>query len=668
MVFKLDDSFVSNFADPDWGYPSGPNSLGELTFIRTYSREKDDGSNERFVDSAQRVINGTYELQRRHQTRNGRKWDSDKAQRSAREAFSRLHAGKWGPPGRGWWAMGTEYVMERDNGAPLNNCGYISTAHTTLEDGSYEPAYPYWWIMTMLMLGVGIGADLKGAGQRAYIPAGGSYEYVIPDTREGWADSTKALLDAYFMPGRGEPAFVYEKIRKEGEPIKGFGGVAPGPEPLMKLHNRLRKILNKRAFDKNGNNALTTEDVADIVNMIGACVVAGGVRRSAEILLGDPNDGEFLNLKNRDEKPERQEWAWTSNNSIVVNSDEDIDWDAVAERIADNGEPGVVFMDNIHKYGRMGEEDTSDSLAVGVNPCGEQPLESGELCCLVDIYPDRCDDLLDFIATLKYAYLYAKTVTLVGSGVEETDKIIEKNRRIGASISGVVQFIEKHGKKKLRNWLRVGYNYLQGLDKQYSRWLGVNESIRTTTVKPSGTTSLLWGQTPGAHFPVKDTYLRRIRIQSSSPLVDMLREAGYHVEPDKYADNTMVVEIPIRGNGIPSESEVSIWDKAEVAAFMAENWSDNAVSITVTFLPEERGQIADVLRSYRNRLKTISFLEIDTNAYEQMPYESITEEEYERLINSVDVIDYSDFHGDGHMEKFCTTDACDITAFLENAS
>lgn len=656
MEFKLPDEFVESYDEPEWGFKSGPNSLGELTYIRSYSREMKDGRNERWKDTVRRVVEGTYELQRRHCLENERHWINEKAQESAQEMYDRIFHMKFTPPGRGLWAMGSDYVMERNEGAPLNNCAFISTHWPK------DASFPYWWIMTMLMLGVGIGADVKGAGVEVIGHSGESYKYVIPDTREGWSDSTRALLDAFFLR-RPLPDFDYSEIRPKGAPIKGFGGIAPGPEPLVKLHKNLRRILERRVGE-----TLTSEDVADIVNLIGTCVVAGGVRRSAEVLLGDPEDYDFLNLKNRDVKPQRQKWSWASNNSIVVEEDsQDVDWAQISELIASNGEPGVYFLNNARKYARMGEFDDADAEAVGANPCMEQVLHNAEVCCLVEVNPTRCDDLEDFLRTLKFAYLYAKTVTLVETQIDVTDEIIKRNRRIGTSISGVVKFVEENGKGKLRKWLRLGYNYIQGLDRQYSRWLGVNESIRTTTVKPSGTVSLLSGQTPGVHYPVADYYIRRIRLSEDSELISLLEEAGYHVEPDVYSDNTSVVSLPIKGEGLPTEKDVSISEKAELAAFMARNWSDNAVSVTVTFDKEERGEIKNVLDFVKDRVKSISFLEMDTGAYEQKPYESISREQYDEMVEGLKPIDYSEYHGDGQLEKFCKTDACDLEAFYENA-
>ena len=654
-MFKLSDNFVNFYRmmKPDWGFQSGPNSIGELTYARTYSRVKEDGTNETWADTVRRVVEGTYEIQRRHAVKHDRAWDDRMAEKSAQEMFDRMFNFKFLPPGRGLWMMGTDYVMERDNGAPLNNCAFTSTAE--LHEGS---AYPFTFLMDMSMLGVGVGFDTDGAGAQVYEPKGESYTFYVGDSREGWVASLGEVVNSYLNPNKQPVVFDYSKVRKAGEPIKGFGGTASGPAPLQKLHNRVHTVF-KDALEKDGK--LTSRHVVDIQNMIGACVVAGNVRRSAELALGEWNDEEFLNLKNYEKNPERGEWGWASNNTVVVRDGDEPDYEAIAERISDNGEPGLFYIDAARTHGRMGDEpDYKDMRVKGTNPCAEQMLESGELCTLVEVFPTRCVDIVDFLRTLKFAYLYAKTVTLIETHDERTNEVMRRNRRIGTSVSGMVQFVNRDGKDALKQYLRAGYGYIDNLDRKYSKWLGVPESIRKTTVKPSGTVSLLAGATPGVHYPVADYYIRRIRLQEGHPLVDKLIDAGYHTEPDQFSDNTIVVEMPVKGEGLPSETDVSIFDKSDLATFMAEHWSDNGVSCTITFQPHEAECIETVLRNNEGKWKTVSFLPLMKTTFPQMPYEEITPEQYEQMTRDLKEMQIGSLGTDGEMEEFCTTDVCEI--------
>lgn len=650
-IFNLERSFVDTYKDrqPDWGFKSGPNSIGEITYFRTYSRKKDNGTNERWHETVQRVVNGTFEILRRHHVANELEWSEAWAQAAAQDMYDRIFNFKFTPPGRGLWVHGTDYVLGRNNGAPLNNCGAVSTVDSLPDSLA--------WAMDMSMLGVGIGFDTKAAGMHIYHPVGEPELYVIPDTREGWVESVRLLVDSYLSPGKSEQRFDYSEVRPAGAPIKGFGGVASGPAPLIKFHNRIRAVLENR-----GGESITSTDVVDLFNMMGACVVAGNVRRTALIALGESDDDEFIDLKDYEKNPERMEWGWSSNNSLMIRDEQEVDYKQIAHRIANNGEPGLIYIDDARRNGRMGEYKLDPGTLV--NPCAEQVLESYELCTLVEVYPTNADDQQDFIETLRAAYLYAKAVSLIETHDERTNEVMRKNRRIGTSISGIVQFAHRNGWNKLVNWMENGYEYLRAFDVELSASLGVPESVRITTVKPSGTVSLLAGATPGVHYPVADYYKRRIRLQEGHPLVKALADAGYHVEPDVYSDSTYVVEIPVKGEGIPSESEVTVREKADIAQLMARHWADNAVSVTVTFDPDtEVDKLAEVIEDGVGKWKSVSFLPISKDSYEQMPYEEITPEEYAELSAGITRVDFSEFYGDGEMEEFCSTDFCMVKLF-----
>ena len=426
-------------------------------------------------------------------------WNAWQAQSSAQEMYDRMFNMKFLPPGRGLWAMGTSITEKKKLYAALNNCAFVSTK-TLKEDYSK----PFCFLMDASMLGVGVGFDVKGAGEvmiKLTNPNRGIEVYVIPDTREGWVESLKLLLDAYFH-GAAEVQFDYTKIRPLGEPIKGFGGVSSGHEPLEEIHEEIRKVLNR-----NVGEPITTTTIVDIMNLIGKCVVAGNVRRTAEIVFGEPDDDEYLDLKNYKVNPEREEYGWTSNNSIFAELG--MDYTDVCKRIVDNGEPGFAWLENMRGYSRLKNgRDNKDHRVMGGNPCLEQSLESYELCCLVETFPNNHESLEDYLRTLKYAYLYAKTVTLGKTHWSDTNRVMLRNRRIGCSVSGVAQFITKRGLDELKVWLENGYDIIQEWDCMYSDWFAVPKSIKTTSVKPSGTVSLLAGATLGLHYPESRFYIR----------------------------------------------------------------------------------------------------------------------------------------------------------------
>jgi hypothetical protein len=208
-----------------------------------------------------------------------------------------------------------------------------------------------------------------------------------------------------------------------------------------------------------------------------------------------------------------------------------------------------------------------------------------------------------------------------------------------------------------------GYDELQKLDTVYSDWMAVPKSIKTTSVKPSGTVSLLAGSTPGVHYPESRFYLRRVRLAKNSPLVKPLQKAGYHIEPAFGSeDSTVVITIPVDvGEGIRTVGDISIWEQMALAAFMQRYWADNQVSCTVTFDPETEGnQLKHALDFYQYQLKGISFLpKTKKGAYKQMPYEAIEEERYHAEIAKIKPIKWGIIKGgEADPEKFCDGDTC----------
>lgn len=933
MEFQLNAGFVDKYKSikPDFGF----NGVGLFTYYRTYSRLKPDGTNEQWFETVERVVNSIYSIQKTHIEKEQLGWNERKAQRSAQEMYDRIFNMKFLPAGRMLWALGTDIIHNRKVGQALFNCAFVSTKD--IGKSTKEAVKPFTFMMDMSMVGVGVGFDVLGEGSITIKKPKESIAHTIPDSREGWVKSLELLLAAYFN-GEPLPQFDYSEIRGPGLPIKGFGGISSGSEPLKKLHLDVEALLEKSV-----GTPITQRIIADIMNMIGVCVIAGNVRRclpegtlvhtesglkpiedvevgekvytskglykvsenvyqgeqelveihtelcvlkctakhkiavltsfgsydwkqaqelvegdnlvkvnnietvpylepipfiklkykgekaktydlsvpvaneflvengllvhnTAQIMLGNDNS-EYLKLKDYrwdnsagkyvGEAVDRASWGWASNNSVLVN--EFSDFKKLGQQTTVNGEPGYVFLENMKKYSRMMDSpDWKDGKVVGTNPCftedtlvhtknghfqikdlvgktvevhdgnewvkidnfrvtgkyqqilaitlydgsvikatpyhtflledgskieaknlkeedalmissisnktqkqwnrilsikdagiadkvycctvptnntfslscgirtgqcGEQSLEHFELCNLVEVFPSRCESKEDFLRTLKFSYLVAKTVTLVPTTWSETNRVQKRNRRIGNSISGVASFLEGNSVETLRSWLVDGYSELSKWDKIYSAWFCIPESIKKTSIKPSGTISLLAGVTPGAHFAEFNYYTRRIRIAKSSPLVQYAIKAGYHVEPDIMdSNNTMVVSFPVHVKG-RTVKDASIWEKVIVANFLQKYWADNQVSCTVTFTKEEASQIPIILEWLNYDMKAISFLPmLEHGAYAQMPYEAITEEKYNEMVSKIDFGVPIVIKGNeaDQVEKFCSNDTCEI--------
>jgi len=643
----LSDAFLAPYKDlvPAWG------PVGEIVYLRTYSW----GGTRTWWQTCRCVVEGTFKYQRQHCQREGVKFNETRACRTAEEMYDRMFHFKWLPPGRGIQYMGTDTVDSKGS-AVLNNCAWISTSGVT-RDTFHEP---FCWIMDMLMLGLGVGSDVLGAqADLVYEITSLGAPMSVYDSREGWVAVLRMTLSG-IMNGRVPSLYDFSRIRAKGAPLKGMGGTASGPEPLMDLIKGILETVGLTAH-KSGttlavdpsyvSGTISETMIADIVNLIGVCVVSGNIRRSSEILLGPKDSGEFLNLKANSTRLMAHGWA--SNNSILATVG--MNYEPYVNNIVARGEPGFVWIANSREHGRMADvPNNRDALVTGVNPCGEIALESYELCCLVETFPANHEDLNDFLRTLKVAYLYAKTVTLIPTHNAKTNDVISRNRRIGTSQTGIQQAIAKFGLRDyLAKFCDSAYKYIDSLDTVYSEWLRVPRSIKKTAVKPSGSVSLLAGATPGVHFPESEFYIRRIRFNNQDPLLARL---PYPQEPCAYAPNTTVVEFPVHeGYFRKSKHDVTIWEQFEIAALLQHWWADNQVSATVTFKDVEIKDIPVCLSAFEGRLKSISLLAADVSGYVQPVYEPISLEEYNTRVRSVNLVGVRTNQVDG---KFCDGDTC----------
>ena len=644
--FSLSETFIADYAgkQPNWG------PVGYFTYKRTYAREMPNGSTEEFWQTCRRVVEGVYNIQKQHCKSLRLPWNDRKAQASAQEMFTRMWKFKFTPPGRGLWVMGTDLVYQKGSAA-LNNCAFVTTANIDIDF-----ATPFCFLMDMSMLGVGVGGDTRGSGKiKINQPTYTNVPFVVEDSREGWVALVREILNSFVGKTNYPVNIDYSKVRPRGAKINGFGGVASGPEPLKELIDNITSVLWSLKDER--SRSITSADIVDIFNYIGKCVVAGGVRRTAEIMFGEPSDKEFITLKQ--DKEALIDRRWASNNSVLAKIG--MDYESIAESIAVNGEPGCIWLDNMRHYGRMSDPPNGKDLRVmGSNPCSEQSLEDHELCCLVETFPAHHDNIEDYKRTLKFAYLYAKSVTLVPTHNQKTNAVMMRNRRIGCSMSGIVQAIEKLGRHNFFKWCDNGYSYIKDLDLLYSEWLCVPKSIKTTSVKPSGTVSLLCGATPGIHYPEAEHYIRNIRVANTSPLVQACIDAGYLVEPDTYAVDTSVVSFPVKENFFTkSKNDVSIWEQFANAADMQHWWADNQVSITVTFKEEEKKDISNCLDIFQDKLKSISLLPISEHGYVQAPYIPITEEEYTKMKENILPLNLNNAKHEV-TDKFCDGETCQI--------
>ena len=628
-------------------------SIGYITYKRTYARRLDEQNinspTEEFTDTVSRIVKAANDQL-------GVGFTDDENER-LRKYLLEL---KGTVAGRFLWQLGTDTVNKLGL-ASLQNCAF-----TVIN----KPVEPFTWAMDLLMLGAGVGFNIQKENVEKIPPVNLDFkcpvrsdandaDFIVPDSREGWvALLGKTLKAAFLAHDSGKQTFTYSTalIRSKGAPIKGFGGTASGPEDLVWGINQIGKILEQRAGKK-----IRPIDALDMMNIIGAVVVAGNVRRSAQIAIGDPDDIEFL-LAKRWDMGNIPSWRSMSNNSVVCNDIGDLHeffWDGYEGK----GEPyGLINLKLSRKIGRLGETQYPDPKVQGYNPCAEQSLADKETCCLAEIYLPNVTSYEEFVDVAALLYRINKHSLALPCHLKETEAIVHENMRMGIGITGVLQ-----ASKEQQSWLDEAYKAIRAYDDVYSAEHGFNKSVKLTTIKPSGTLSLLPGVTPGCHPAYARYMIRRIRISANHSLVQVCRDHGYPVEYQQNFDgstdhSTVVVSFPFRhpDNAVLA-SEMTAISQLETVKWLQEVWSDNSVSCTVYYRKEELPEIRTYLKkNYKNNHKSLSFLLHSEHGFKQAPLEEITKEQYDALVASTTPIDHVDEATIGLDDSECASGACPI--------
>ena len=617
--------------------------VGYATYKRTYSRPMKDGTEE-WEDTVDRVVEAC-----------NKQLGCDFNDHDQEEVKNMMMSLKGTVAGRFLWQLGTKTV-DRLGLPSLQNCAF-----TVVDD----PIRPFTWAFEMLMLGSGVGYNIqrehvyqlpkvKRKVKIENVNDNGA-DFIVPDSREGWTELLKRVLEASFVTGEG---FTYAAhlIRPAGSKIKGFGGTAAGSKDLIWGMQEINSILNK-----NSNKRLQPVDCLDIMNIIGKIVVSGNVRRSAQIALGDSDDLEYLRAKRWD-LGGIPNWRAMSNNSVVCSDISQLP-EEFWEGYKGNGEPyGLINLESSRRMGRTHEVQYPDPEVMGYNPCAEQSLAPFETCCLAEIYLPNIDTEEELKKVARYLYRINKHSLAIKCSVKETEEIVHKNMRMGIGVTGYLQATDEQ-----RSWLKSCYLYLREYDREYSRIAGFPPSIKLTTVKPSGTLSLLAGVTPGAHPGFSEYYIRRIRMSADSELVGVCRQNGFDVEYVRNFDgtddhSTVVVSFPCKfPKNTTFAEDMSAVDQLEVVKRLQAEWSDNSVSVTIYYRKNELDSIKAWLKDNYVNVKSVSFLLHNDHGFDQAPLEQIDQKTYNSMkkrstpISSLNQIKMEDIEIDD-----CASGACPV--------
>jgi ribonucleoside-triphosphate reductase (thioredoxin) len=484
-----------------------------------------------------------------------------------------------------------------------------------------------------------------------------SKRYLVGDSIEGWADAVRMLTKAYFGYTSTAPIFDFRDIRAKGASLITVGGKAPGPEPLKIALIHMQAILDR----KNDGEKLTTVECHDIICHLADAVLSGGIRRAALIALFNLHDEDMLTCKFGNWWENNPQRGRANNSAVLLRNLIDKEtfmglWGKI--EASNSGEPGFLF--------------TNDKDA-GTNPCAEINLKANQFCNLCEINASDIETQEEYNARAKAAAFIG---TLQASYTDfhylrdVWKKTTEKEALLGIGMTGIASGAVF--KLNMKEAAKVACDE----NERVAKVLGINKAARVTTVKPSGTTSLVLGTSSGIHAWHDDFYLRRIRLGKNEALYTYLNM--YHPEmlEDDFFKPTLqsIVSVPQRApEGSITRSE-SAMDMLERIKTINKNWikpghrkgaNMHNVSATVTIKQDEWPAVGEWLYENKEYFTALSFLPEDLGSYKQPPFETITKEEFEAAVSSLHAVDLSkvvEFADNTALmdQQACSGGACEI--------
>ncbi|NLJ97328.1 MAG: ribonucleoside-triphosphate reductase, adenosylcobalamin-dependent [Clostridiales bacterium] len=672
--------------------------IGEFVYLRTYSRYLEEKKRrEIWFETVLRTTEYNIGLGINHKKKTGQKIDMDKEVKEAEVLFDHLFNLRTFTSGRTLYMGGTEVVEKY----PLSNynCAFTNIEKfTDLVDVFY-----------LLMVGSGVGVritkDMVGKLPKVRkVILEGRYDetvrgvsskedmedtkctrdekddsvavILVGDSKEGWCDALKKYfelltLDKYKFITR--VIIDYSYVRPEGERLKRFGGRASGHKSIKRMFEKMNRVIGRR-----DDGILKTIDVLDMATIISENVVSGGVRRSAMMVICDEDDDEVINAKRDIYKVVDGKWIedpeishrMMSNNSILYTHRPSLERiKEIIDSIKVNGEPG--FINGIEALRRK-------PTFKGCNPCGEILLESKQCCNLTT------NNLMGFVKgsvldeeglqeILRLSTRVAIRMTLVDVELPEWNKVMQEDRIIGISLTGMMDMVNKTGMsyEDLASLLQRLRAEVHKEGNRYCDELGIQAPKLMTTIKPEGSLSTLPCVSSGIHFAHSNYYIRRIRISVTDPLYKMIESQGSYPiynENGQTDENysVKVIEFPIKAPKGRTKYDVGAIEQLELYKMSMENWSDHNTSITVHVRDNEWEDVSRWVYDNFDYVVGITFLPLMDETYPLLPYESTTKEDYEERIKNIKPIDYQVLarydNDEEHdiIDPECETGACPI--------
>lgn len=611
------------------------NALGELVYYRSYSRWIDQESRrETYIETVDRYLGFMKENL-------GNKL-KDSEYKEIREYILKQ------------WAMPSMRLFQFA-GSPARNTNVCAYNCSFIAPESFQDLAE---IMYISMCGTGAGWSVESANVEKFpqimMQTGEKMKvHTIPDSREGWADSL-ALGMKTWASGK-DIDFDYSIIRPEGARLKTMGGKASGPAPLQRLHQFTRQIMLARQ-----GRRLRNIDLHDIICMIGDCVVAGGVRRSAMISLSDLDDREIRDAKKGAFYMTHPHRMLANNSAVYINkpTNEEFlkEWMALVE--SRSGERGVFNRGSLAatlperrikalKSYKGYFDPTGQHIVgpIGTNPCGEIILQSKQFCNLSEIVARAEDTEATLLKKIRIATIigtYQSSLTHFPYLSKEWKEHCEHERLLGVSVTGMWDCPAVRNAATLRKLKAETIK----VNKEYAKRFGINESTAITCVKPSGTLSQTVDCSSGMHPRHAKFYIRRVRISATDSLFKMLKDQGvpYFPEIGQNAEtaNTYVLEFPVKApSGSIFRDDLSALEQLEFWKLVKENYTEHNPSVTISVSNDEWIEVANWVYKYWDIVGGLSFLPREDHVYKLAPYEAVDEAKYKELSKRLEHIDYS---------------------------
>ena len=633
----LSEEFISKYKH----LPSPMNQLGSFVYYRTYSRWiQNEQRREYWWETVKRAVEYNCSL-------------VPTSKEEAEKLYDNIFYLRQFLSGRTFWVGGTQVAYKY----PCSNfnCAFIIINSIK----SFEELF------YLLMVGTGVGVRVLKADvdklpkiknnidiiHKEYnpLPKDGREDYtslkfkkdiatiVVGDSKEGWSKALfyylELLTNSYYENIK-LIVFDYDNVRPKGERLKTFGGTASGHESIKNMFKKIHTIV------KDSNKKLSTLNCLDIANIIGENVVVGGVRRTAENGLIDHDDDELINAKNNLYIQSEGLWIENkeishrkmSNNSIFYTEKptrEKLHWQI--EKMRYSGEPAFANAEAASKR-RVNFE--------GLNPCFEVLLQSKGLCNLITsnvmsfVFNGKLNIEM-LLEAQKLAVRAGYRMTCVDLELHEWDLVQKEDRLLGCSLTGwqdMVNATNMSLQEQKETLIKLKDVAIEE-SKKYSSQLNMKEPLLVTTVKPEGTLSLLPGVSSGVHYSHSPFYIRRIRINSDDPLVKVCEELSYPVFDDGI--NTKVIEFPVKSPKGKTKYDVSAIEQLEIYKMFQECYVQHNTSITIHVRENEWDGVEQWLWDNWDDVIGVSFLSLSDSFYHLMPYEAITEEEYNKRVKEM---------------------------------